>query len=454
MERMMVALKVMLGDPTESRVRAVLSSHPELLTAAGRALADGLALAQSTPEGRAAAEELCLLLKLCAERGMDDGLDAYRAEVAKIRAGDRIGAAREEARRTSFELTTTDEVPAWAEAIGGPVHRSLNECLETMDEQAGRALSDRQARPPVLYRGESGLWVETRSSLARLAEDQELSVDGFRQIMEITESARTFLVLNWGFSEPEASGFLQHYGLPTDWLDLTDDLSVAASFASSLRVGQLGAMALLPTSRLEECGRLLDLSKRATARRPRRQHAWVFSDSAHRNLKDPDAVAALGVRWHIFRLAASDVERYGVDPELLDAHSDPLAGVLQLLIDSGSWERATGARRPSLELDAAEWLAYRLEPAPVMGRVGRDGSSVTLLSADEVAEPFDRAGLQRRNYEAWSGRHGKMPSAEHQAGLEPLLTQDLQALGPGCVIRITSADGLHALAAIDLSETT
>ena len=163
---------------------------------------------------------------------------------------------RDAAQCAALRAVDEEEVPRWARAITDAPLTSLHDCLPAMRDEARARMPSASLPelPPFLYRGESGLYPETRSSLARLARDPVMSSRGLEQIMEITEAARAFLVQNWRFSELEASGFLQHYGLPTDWLDLTDDLSVAASFAGSLRVGQLGAMASLPTDRLVALG--------------------------------------------------------------------------------------------------------------------------------------------------------------------------------------------------------
>jgi hypothetical protein len=417
-------------------------------------LADSVVLIQSTPEGRAAAEEVALLLRRCAEHGVDVGLSAYQAEVTQLRARHRMDEQRDAAQRAALRAVE-EEVPRWARAITDAPLTSLHDCLPAMRDEARKRMPSASLPklPPFLYRGESGLYPETRSSLARLARDPVMSSRGFEQIMEITEAARAFLVQNWRFSELEASGFLQHYGLPTDWLDLTDDLSVAASFAGSLRVGQLGAMASLPTDRLVALGDVFDLSGRSIAVRPRRQHGWVFSSAAHRDLKQSSAIDGLGIRWRLFRMTADDVGIYGVNPELLDAHSDALAGVLQILIDSGSWDPHQRVRHARLADDAAHWLAARLEPAPVTGVVvadDRGGTRIELRSADQAGIPFDREALRQSNYRTWSDRYEPSESSpELRAAIESLVTHGVSGAAPGSVLRIMSGDGLRALAALD-----
>jgi FRG domain len=450
------ALNEIITNPTEASIRTVLASHPALLSQMGLVLADSLTLIQTTPEGCAAGEELVLLLRSCAEQGVDAGLATYQIEVSQLRAQRRVDAERDAARRDALQPVDPEKVPPWARTITSEPVTSLHDCLlalrEAGRERTGSGASDSNV-PLFLYRGESGLYPETKSSLARLARDPAMSSRGFEQIMEVTEAARAFLVQQWRFAELEASGFLQHYGLPTDWLDLTDDVAVAASFAGSLRVGQLGAMAALPSDRLVAHGRLFNLSRRMIAERPRRQHAWVFSSDEHRNLKQPSTIEGLAIRWRLFRMTAADVERYGVDPELLDAHSDALAGILQLLIDSGNWDPDHRSWRPRLADDAARWLAGRLEPAPTIGKVVSDGNGITkieLQSVDQAATPYDREGGRRNNYESWSERHSPREVTEtDRAAIESLITHDLSGVTSGHTLRITSADGLRALAAID-----
>jgi hypothetical protein len=460
-DALLSALARIVADPAEGEIRNALKLHPEILTAEGVALAEALTLVQQTREGRVAAEELALLVKLCAELGVDAGLEAHKVTVTEMRARQRVDDERDAARRVALQPVDPEEVPAWAHEIADQSVMSLHDCLSAMrDEPQPDAVArpvwsgEPQSLPAFMYRGESGLYRETRSSLARLARDPTMSARAFQEIMKITEAARLFLIENWRFTPLEASGFLQHYGLPTDWLDLTDDLAVAASFAGSLRVGQLGAMASLPTRRLAARGEVFDLSQRLIAARPRRQHAWVFSSPEHRDLKQPTAISALGIRWRLFRMTADDVAMYGVDPELLDAHSDPIAGVLHLLIDSGGWDPRRRTDRPRLDDDAARWLSARLEPAPLTGVVvpgGADAPShLRLVSADEAGIPFDRDALRRRNYEAWSDQHepAEVPE-ELRAQIEALVTHDLSGAAPGSAVQIVSGDGLRALAALD-----
>jgi hypothetical protein len=423
-------------------VRRVLAEHPYVLSPVGVTLARAVAHIQTTAEGRAAGEEISLLIELCTEHGVDGGIERYMAQVPQLRAQTRLRAARAAEMERSRRSVKPEAVPDWAKALSDRTPASLHDCVEEMRveaESVGAQSFPLEARhgagrpvPPFLYRGESGLYRESRSSLARLVHDSNISEKAFEQIVMVTETARSALMSQWRFDALEASAFLQHYGLPTDWLDLTDDLRVAASFASSLHVGQLGAIASLRTSLLLERGEVFNLSRRSVADRPQRQHAWVFSSTEHRDLKDTEAIRALGIRWRLFRLDEDDVARYHVDSSLLDAHSDPVAGLLELVVNGVG----------KLTDDAARWLAGRLEPAPfaaltLPARHPDDGIRLRLLSADEMGMSYDRESRRRQNIEAWSERYAPVQQKELPSALrDALVTMD--DIRPGSVLHILS----------------
>jgi hypothetical protein len=98
-------------------------------------------------------------------------------------------------------------------------------------------------------------------------------------------------------------------------------------------------------------------------------------------------------------MTADDVARCAVDPELLDVHSDPIAGVLQLLIDSGRWSSRVGGRQPKLDDRAAWWLSRRLEPAPfsAIGELDEKGSEGFVLRSLQVLQfGFDQDVVHTR----------------------------------------------------------
>jgi hypothetical protein len=263
-------------------------------------------------------------------------------------------------------------------------------------------------------------------------------VSALQDIVSTTLALRRDLEASLVLPSLLAEGFLQHYGMPTHDFDVTDSIDVACSFGSDLAVGQMGALCAMPTERLSEQMRLVDLRDNPKADRPRRQRAWVITDPdrVHRDLKHPDTVAACDIHWAQFVMTDSDLEAFGPDPWLLDAHSDPAAGLIELLIDS--YEQ--------MDDGAAQWIAARLQPAPFVFTTVPDPSDpgrimAEWISADEAGIHYVETDSRARNREYWSKQFPR-PAQEE---LPAELLADPQEIGapPGAVLRVLSRRGLE-----------
>jgi hypothetical protein len=225
---------------------------------------------------------------------------------------------------------------------------------------------------------------------------------------------------------PQSLGYLQHYGYPTDYIDFSADIFVAASFASQMPVGEAGALCIVPTSRLLAHGSLVDLRSHPLAKRPRLQSAFAVHASEYPDLKAPQAIEALNMTWIEFRFTDLDAARFVPDFALLDARSDEVAGLIWLLIDDcakfGDY--------------AARILSDRIDPAPVLAVVRGDGQLV-LVCEDNVGseEGISDKDFRRSKYEYWSDAFEPL----HEKPLSPELEKALRTaadLKPGDNIRI------------------
>ena len=189
--------------------------------------------------------------------------------------------------------------------------------------------------PAYLYRGESIAYPTTTSTLHRLLNDDRLPLPThvrslIKEVADrLDEELQGLLELVPMLSE----GFLQHYGAPTGFLDVTSSLDVAAFFASEGKVGCTGLMCILQVATVLSKSKIIDLTAHPKAERPRRQSAYAFSCNQYEDLKSQDCIEDLNLSWFSFTLRDSDVQHYRGNSMLLDAHTDRMAGVLQLIMD-------------------------------------------------------------------------------------------------------------------------
>jgi hypothetical protein len=415
-----------LGDLTAEHLRNTLAMYPALLDAQYETCIRAIA-----------GQRLADLLGYARTRGVDAAIEEYARKRVLENRQERFEKERHASRqrRRDRESARSDKAA---------IRRDLRSLSETVDiirdrfprrdiEIASRSYDQKEGSPEVrrlwpqfLFRGESSAYPRTTSSLARLRTSVSMPLRGLEDIIRVTVGVRLALEEQLELPRLLAEGFLQHYGYPTELLDVTADLDIAASFASDLRVGDTGAVCVLQTELLQS-HMLADLRQHDLAQRPRRQHALAIRIFGDGDLKHPETVRALDLEWLPFQFKMEDNERFIPDPFLLDAHSDQVAGLAQLVL--GEYGK--------IEDTAARWLADRIQPAPTVGVAirGDDGVlGVRLLPPDEAGiEVYDETWERRQNYEQWSERY---PGPERRQELGP----DLQA----CLISLDSvpADGI------------
>jgi len=154
-----------------------------------------------------------------------------------------------------------------------------------------------------------------------------------------------------GLGTMRAAGFAQHYGLPTEFLDVTASLAVATAFAigdperwtSPKRVhfAVLDMRQAIDRCVIADLGAMVQI-----ARRPRVQSAYGFFHRSHRDLKDLLCIADVGLRWHEILVHPQEALSHAAMPNLLDGHRDQVAGALQLILDELAKNDGNG-RTPS-----------------------------------------------------------------------------------------------------------
>jgi hypothetical protein len=257
-----------------------------------------------------------------------------------------------------------------------------------------------------LFRGEaSARYFHTTSMLQRVREDAQLPPRARAQIEETVNYLAANFPTSLAMSQAEAWGFLQHYEAPTDRLDFTADASIAGYFASGaakpVPVGTPVLLAALSISKAKAVAELIDLRNHPKAERPRRQKAFTLfiPDQPHIDLKSRSARDCLGIKWFRCTISDDDLCRFGGQESILDAHTDAVAGVIQLWIDDhvkmNDW--------------SAKWLADHVVAAPfvtqVVGQTTDGQIVVELCSAEAAGLEFDEVLERFNNHRVWSNAY-------------------------------------------------
>jgi hypothetical protein len=269
---------------------------------------------------------------------------------------------------------------------------SLGECIDALAKSAD-----------YLFRGEASTeYLHTTSMLERVRQDARLPPKPREKIEETVNFLATNLPSSLDMTHAEAWGFIQHYEAPTDRLDFTADPSIAGYFASgSVRpvpVGTPVLIAIMSISEANAVAELVDLRNHPRAERPRRQKAFTLfvPDQPQIDLKSRSARERLGLKWFRCTVTEKDLRRFGGKESILDAHTDAVAGVMQLCIDDcgkmNDW--------------VAEWLANHVVAAPFVTRVVDHTADATIIvelcSAEKAGLEFDDLVERFNNRRCWS----------------------------------------------------
>jgi hypothetical protein len=253
--------------------------------------------------------------------------------------------------------------------------------------------------PAFLYRGESRVYVTTIASMSRMRSDDAIPLRVRKVLESVSQQLDEDLQKFWNLHPMLSAGFLQHYGMPTELLDTTSSLETAAFFGSFGDVGSKGLICVMLVAFIANKSIIIDLTQHPMAERPRRQSAYAFFHHQYRDIKDPHCIDELQLKWFSFTLQESDVAQFRRNDDLLDAHTDKMAGVLQLNLDN--FEK--------MDDEVARWLADHIVPAPFVTRVldyyedkPDQPKTVKLISLEEAGMPYDEKAERENNYRKWS----------------------------------------------------
>jgi hypothetical protein len=196
-----------------------------------------------------------------------------------------------------------------------------------------------------------------------------------------------------------AAHFLQHYGLPTPFIDFTARISIAAFFAADGEINQPGIVGVMRSDRAARIGALYNLDMHAWAERARRQSAYAFAPLKFHDLKSDQAIKKLGALW--FRFIRRETDREAFLPaqhRLLDLGSDPVAGLLRFAMNCHVAELG------KLNHSVAEWMASHIPMVPLTAEVwSRHASGLPKdIEFKQPALHFDEQAEKRRSIQLWS----------------------------------------------------
>lgn len=259
--------------------------------------------------------------------------------------------------------------------------------------------------PAFLFRGETTNKHETCISTAvRLSQDLKLSQAEIEAIGQVVTFVANDLADFLKISHLEAWGFARHYECPTHSIDFTSEIEVAAQFAAEADVGTVGLMCVMEVNVAKNAAQIVDLRFSPGVVRAQKQSAFTVLSSKHWNFKDDEAIRNLGLTWFSFELQDSDVACFRNKRDMLDAHTDYVAGILQLTIDQfGKFDDT-----------AAKWLAERVAAAPFISELAT-GKLVTL---EQAGLKFDEKTERRNNYKVWSSKHPDTRASVQMSMLE------------------------------------
>lgn len=256
--------------------------------------------------------------------------------------------------------------------------------------------------PKFLFRGESHAFPTTIPSMDRLLKTKSIPLITRNILKSQSERVDNELQKFLSPNSMLSAGFLQHYGMPTGLLDVTSDLDIAAYFASGGEVGESGLFCVLPVDVVAQHSTIIDLTQHPYAERPRRQSAYALWHRTHSDIKNVDCINNLDLQWFEFTLKLADVELFRSRQDILDAHTDKVAGILQLILEGYG----------KIDDIAARWLADRVATAPFVAKVidywddaKKHPRTIELVSCEEIGLSYDETRERENNYKKWSIAH-------------------------------------------------
>lgn len=265
--------------------------------------------------------------------------------------------------------------------------------------------------PKFLFRGEGGEWDTTISAMERIRryEDPVYSKIPrsswkafFETIHDIVKRVDAEMQSWLKLSPMQSSGLLQHYELPTEFIDFTSKFKTAIGFAvhksqewteaKTITLGVLDVERASKKSVITDFASVVEI-----APRPERQNGFGLFSSDHVDLKSSKARADLGISWYSILANQQECNSFKLEPALLDLRSDTACGFFDLVMrqiasEDGGWPR-----------EVSRYLASRLAATPMVATRASDGSQrIELQMLDQSGLTFNEANYRLEREIEWS----------------------------------------------------
>jgi hypothetical protein len=188
--------------------------------------------------------------------------------------------------------------------------------------------------PRYFYRGESKVYSSTYSKIQRvgLSMPARVKEDIKKVVTEVDYQLQDWLNLDPMLS----AGYLQHYGLPTELLDISPSLETAIFFSSYVDKNspvEEGCFCIFDNRVIHDSSIIINLSDHHLALRPRIQKAYTFFHKSHLDIKAKDCIDDLRLHWLHFKSSKSEKKEYfNLLKYLPDNKDDVTAGFVYMVL--------------------------------------------------------------------------------------------------------------------------
>jgi hypothetical protein len=288
---------------------------------------------------------------------------------------------------------------------------SLTECLRylgehfppeetvTVESRTPSGLIVLHRAPKYLYRGECGIFPTTESSLTRLKGSGRLDASEQKTLQQIHDALLVrFRQKDYGNSEWNSEGLLEHYGIPTEVINFSSALDAVGAFAAS-RESERGRICTL-TRAIGRDAAIVEYADHPWAERAVRQKAYGVRLLRQTDLKSDEARTQLGAIWAEFPVSAEDFEgRREFYESLVDESSDPHSGMVRAEVNDYV---ASFGKIPE---NVAQYLAERIPMVPrFLKVVGIDEKAEEAITrhVSPSARPYSSDVERQRSLRYWS----------------------------------------------------
>jgi hypothetical protein len=267
---------------------------------------------------------------------------------------------------------------------------SMGKCLQYVDthfrqrtvlkqvKAIGTDDTSTQEIPRYYYRGESKVYPSTTSSMQRAQATQSHRVvsDVLKVVGDVDSQLQSWL----GIDPMLSAGYLQHYGLPTELLDISSSLETASFFGSYpdfQSVPQDGCLCVFDTECIINKSVVIDLTQHPYALRPQLQSAYTFFHRRYLDIKANECVADLSLHWFYYKTSLEEKKKFFDRLKYLPSSLDDVtAGFIYMQLSNLAYKISDAA---------ADFLVNKC-PIPVV--------PIVIESTTGIAKTFKQANIK------------------------------------------------------------